>query len=499
MNSEKVTRFLDKTMWWGLALLALFSRFYFLENKPIHFDEGINGWFVMQMQSLGFYKYDPQNYHGPLYFYLLQGAESLWGRSLSVLRTVPAIFSFLSVMLFSYGILSSKSFQRAVALFILLSPAFIFFGRSGIHEMPFVSFQLLFALGVLRWLEKPDGKAMSLVFVGVWGLLLLKETFVITFFCWGLALLSLGWREIYCRWSWTRLKQAWTPAVRSLVLILTVSFILIYTGFLRNPMGLWDFVKALLPWLKTGVHGNGHEKEFFYWIKVLWQAEPLALVGVLVSFVGVFSSTLGLRMLSVFSLSQLLVYSFIPYKTVWCILTLVWGFYFVLAWYWVQAGRQIKILLSAVMMPALLWNGWSIYQSSYRAPIDMEHPYVYVNSTYQLSEVVETLHKAIEARPELREAPVQVGHREQWPWPWLMWPFKNVDYNLCGKKVNESALLYVCDIQDATVVDASLSSVYWKIAVELRQGKVDTVVYFRKAEFPEAPLSLPAELVGREK
>ena len=46
--------------------------FFMLTEKPIHFDEGINGWFSMKMNQMGFYKYDPQNYHGPLYFYLLK-------------------------------------------------------------------------------------------------------------------------------------------------------------------------------------------------------------------------------------------------------------------------------------------------------------------------------------------------------------------------------------------------------------------------------------------
>jgi predicted membrane-bound mannosyltransferase len=56
-----------------ITLLALiFFRFYDLNLRPIHHDESVNGWFVDGMFKNGFYNYDPNNYHGPLYFYFLK-------------------------------------------------------------------------------------------------------------------------------------------------------------------------------------------------------------------------------------------------------------------------------------------------------------------------------------------------------------------------------------------------------------------------------------------
>ena len=51
--------------------LAAGLRLYWLAGRPPHFDEGVNGWFTDQMQKIGYYKYDPTNYHGPLHFYVL--------------------------------------------------------------------------------------------------------------------------------------------------------------------------------------------------------------------------------------------------------------------------------------------------------------------------------------------------------------------------------------------------------------------------------------------
>lgn len=493
MKSAKVTNFSTVFLWLALLFVAMFTRFYDLANKPIHFDESINGWFVMQMQSMGYYKYDPNNYHGPLYFYLLHFFEFLWGRSLEVLRTVPAVFGVFSVMLFSFGALSSKSVLRWMMFFVLLSPAFIFFGRSGIHEMPFVFFQLVMALGLLRWLENQDGRALGYMLVGLWGMITLKETFAITLVGFALAFLSLGPKQWPALFSWQKIKEAWNPRLTVLSLVLLLLFVQLFTGFFKNWAGLADFVKAFLPWAKTGVHGKGHEKEFLYWIQVLWQAEPIVLLGVLLSLWGVLSKDKMFRFMSVFSLSQIIIYSLIPYKTVWCVLSLVWGFYFVIAF----ALTKIVHLRWAVLLLSV-FSVNSAYTSVYQHPVKMEHPYVYVNSTYDLVTLYNGIMETARSHPEILKGLVQIGLKEQWPWPWLLRSFQGFDYNLCSKRLNENALLYICDLSDASVVDYEVSEPYWKLKMVLRQSKEPSLIYLKKSAFPEVSFQDEAEVVGEE-
>ena len=71
---------------WAIVALGALLRLLLLGIKPPHFDEGINGWFVDQMRRTGFYRYDPTNYHGPLHFYILFLAQSLFGRHIWALR-----------------------------------------------------------------------------------------------------------------------------------------------------------------------------------------------------------------------------------------------------------------------------------------------------------------------------------------------------------------------------------------------------------------------------
>lgn len=502
MKLIKVTHFSQRALWLGLLLAALVTRFVFLDNKPIHFDEAINGWFVNRIHQLGLYKYDPNNYHGPLYFYFLFWVETWWGQSLQVLRAVPAVFSVLSVLVFALPAVRSRGMLNSMAVLVLISPAFIFFGRSGIHEMPFVFFQLVMALGLLRWMEKPDAKAWVLFLSGLWGMVCLKETFVITLFAWVVGFVSLGWARLKILFSWETLKQGWNVRVSLVMAGLLVLWLALFTGFFKDLSGIVDFFRALLPWLKTGVHGQGHEKPVFYWLKTWLEAEPLVLLGVIVAVFGVFSQRPGLRVLSVFSLTQLLVYSLIPYKTVWCALSMVWGFYFVLALKaqellqesarWKTRGFGVV----AVVLAAL--NLSSVVASTYRRPMDLNHPYVYVNSTYELTWLSQKIVRTLNEMPSTGKGPyvVQIGMKEQWPWPWLLRDQKGVYYELCAKRYLSDALVYFCDHSDAEVFETLLNAEYWKISIVLRQFKEASVVYLKKTDFDISDYTGPVQVVG---
>lgn len=501
MKTWKVThiKFVSASVFlWLLVLsVALVSRFYGITNKPLHFDESINGWFSWQMNFVGYYKYDPTNYHGPLYFYLLQWFQNTWGRSLESLRALPAVFSVMSVMLFTYSASRRPFIERWMIVFLLFSPAFIFFGRSGIHEMPFVFFQLILFLGVLRFLQLKDAKGLGLLLVGLFGMLTLKETFVLTLAGLFLGLLSLGLQEFKQTVSWSQTRLVWNRSLTALTGLLFVFFLQLFSGFFKDLPGVFNFVKAFLPWLKTGTHGNGHEKPFYYWLQVFWQAEPLALAGVLVAVFAVFSKDKLWRFVSVFSLSQLAIYSFIPYKTVWCILSIVWGFYFVLA---VCAERiwlfpRWRNLFLGIVFILTLFNMRSNYQSVYKVPIDFAHPYVYVNSTLDYARLEDLIIQQARQTPLLMFEPIQVGMIEQWPWPWVLSYFAAVDYHKCSVETAPSKAIYFCDQIDERALESRLVGTYWKFHLVLRQTREASAIYLNTKFFPEVPFE-GAYLVG---
>src|ERR1700743_1955566 len=70
----------------AILTLALALRVAWLPDKAGQFHEGVNGFFVDQITSRGFYHYDPTNFHGPFHFYALFVSQTLFGRSLWALR-----------------------------------------------------------------------------------------------------------------------------------------------------------------------------------------------------------------------------------------------------------------------------------------------------------------------------------------------------------------------------------------------------------------------------
>ncbi len=148
-----------------VLVAAAALRLVALNMKPMHHDEGVNGFFLMNLLKQGTYHYDPSNYHGPtLYFltlplaYIADGLRVLdsW-----VLRLVTVAFGVGTVWL----VLALRRYVGAVgalagAALVAASPACVFYSRYFIHEALFVFFTLGMVVAALRFYEaKPHAGA----------------------------------------------------------------------------------------------------------------------------------------------------------------------------------------------------------------------------------------------------------------------------------------------------------------------------------------------------
>jgi len=156
---EKQPQILSDKVWLAcglvIAALAAFVRFYDLALKPLHHDEGVNGFFLTTLFREGAYKYDPANYHGPTLYYIALAFAKVFGLETVSVRASVAVFGVLTVILVLYlrkylGSIGSL----AAALFIALSPGLIFISRYFIHETFFVFLSLGLVLAVLLFVEK---------------------------------------------------------------------------------------------------------------------------------------------------------------------------------------------------------------------------------------------------------------------------------------------------------------------------------------------------------
>ncbi|HEX8131228.1 MAG TPA: hypothetical protein VF527_19170, partial [Pyrinomonadaceae bacterium] len=142
----------------AVLVVAALVRVYQLELRPMHHDEGVNGFFLNNLIRTGIFRYDPTNYHGPTLYYftlpLTYAAERLQMYGTWTVRYLPLIFGMASVWL----VLGLRRYIGRVGALsagalLALSPGFVFFSRYFIHEMMFVFFTLGLVVAALRFYE----------------------------------------------------------------------------------------------------------------------------------------------------------------------------------------------------------------------------------------------------------------------------------------------------------------------------------------------------------
>jgi uncharacterized protein (TIGR03663 family) len=513
--SKKSLNHKEKTshLWWSVLFTSIFVvaswalRFYLLRNKPVHFDESINMWFVQRIWEDGFFRYDPTNYHGPLLFYLIHAVQLFTGDDFISTRVVASLFSVATLWLLWWGPQKDRAAFRWAAVFLLLSPAMGFYGRSGIHESAFVCFQILTFVS-FHWLVSKRYSQFWYTFTaGVFGMMALKETFVILVLALIPSAAALLW-SLRNKWNWQTEFAALLTSLKSRSVSLAVAmialfFVGLYSGFGANPKGLADFFIALMPWLKTGVQGNGHEKEFLHWTKFMAKYEFVILVGFVVALIVGALDRFSVKSRWIFfyglvAFFNWLIYSLIPYKTPWCLISVLWPFAIVagfgleeLSERWGKKKWPAATVMTMLGLLALPQEKIA-YDIQFRDPIEMDHPYVYVNSTYEFKDFVDQFLGLAKEDPLLRERPVQIATGESWPLPILLSSFAVLNYQKVQTEVATNAALYFIDDSDETFMDQALASLgrrsaYKKFTLSVRQGRADVIVYLDKELWARRP------------
>ncbi len=296
----------------GLAILlvAAILRIYALEMKPMHHDEGVNGFFLGNLLRQGIYKYDPTNYHGPTLYYLTLPSVALLGLNTFAVRLVTALFGVATVGLMFYlrRYIGTVGALAAAAL-VAVSPGAVYYSRYFIHETLFVFCTVALVVAALRYRE--TGEALYLLLASAFTALMFatKET---AFISTGVLILAtaVAWGWVYA----TRRSEldtagrnrgkshvgkkfnggetsagagAWrerfgNPVQVGLLLGAALALfvfvnVLFYSSFFTNAKGVNDALETFKVWTKTGT-SDFHKKDFNTYIWWLVQEELPVLV-----------------------------------------------------------------------------------------------------------------------------------------------------------------------------------------------------------------------------
>src|SRR5689334_7291867 len=142
---------LEQCLYLALFALALLAHMYALGDGALHHDETHHANYSWRLfQGLGFF-HDPL-LHGPFLYHINALFFFLFGDNNATARLGPALFgSALVVMPYLLRRELGRGAALLAALYLLISPAYLYWGRHIRHDMYGVTFELLAFISIVRY------------------------------------------------------------------------------------------------------------------------------------------------------------------------------------------------------------------------------------------------------------------------------------------------------------------------------------------------------------
>lgn len=497
-----------------ILLLAALLRLAALDLKPPHFDEGVNGWFADQISDIGYYNYDPTNYHGPLHMYAVFLAQRLLGRDIAVLRLPAVLASLLAVWLtLRLGRFVGANAARWAAAAMAVSPACVFYARYSIHESWLLAFLLLTAWGILELWKNGTRAGLYALAGGIAGMIVTKETYFIHIGCFALAGLCLAaWQWLAPSrpgTAWSARKWTW-PQLSWTVFLSLFAIVFLYSGTFLHWAGIAGLWETYAAWGKTGMEQSGHAKTTYdlftihsfgngaklifnyYWIALMARYEWPALIGLAACLRLLWPSPAQLRYLAIYGVGALLAYSLIPYKTPWLLLVLLWPFFLTFGTLVDELTRSLPASRTISAAPAFAASAcvalsmMASLRLNFVRYDDPQEPYVYVQTSRQIHRLVDPVFALVRRDPIQKQMDGQLILDSYYPLPWIFGDMALISYLNDGQVPTETTADFIAtEKSKADRVEKLLKEPYYRREFRLRDAQEDCVAWFRASLFHE--------------
>ena len=261
----------------ALFLLGLCIRMIFPELRIFHIDEAIHAWMSYELSVHGTYIYDPK-YHGPLLYYLMAAAFSIFGDNETIARLIPGIAGACLVpavyVLYKLSFLS-KNQSLIIALCIAISPNLVYFSRFLRHDIFQLLFIFLCIVCIFAYLKRE--KWYFALFSGVFVAcaLCLKEevpatlAIIFSFFC---IMFLLGKLRLPKTW-----KRDGVLALAALICFVCA----FYSSFFTHPEMLFQAASmGLSHWLGIQAECRLCGPPYWYFLMLLLYELPILVLGI---------------------------------------------------------------------------------------------------------------------------------------------------------------------------------------------------------------------------
>jgi predicted membrane-bound mannosyltransferase len=209
-------------------------------------------------------------------------------------------------------------------------------------------------------------------------------------------------------------------------------------------------------------------------VRALWPARP-----------GMLGRSILLRFLAFYSVGLMLIYSAIPYKTPWCLLSFWHGMILLAgvgAVAMVRLGPQLwmrYIVAAILVVPAgqLAFQAWRI---NFKYVADARHnPYLYSMPGADFLRLVNRVEELAKVSPARGKMFIRVVSSDCWPLPWYLRGFERVEYWNTSSGRDPFAEVVIGKAADGDL-EARLGGDFVGESFGLRRGVVMTVYVEKK-------------------
>lgn len=439
-------------LWLALLIIAgtIASRIAQWELRPFHTDEAVQAFQTWKLIKGEGYRYDPTDKHGPSLYYGTQAVAKIfrWDPALLEERNFRAIslsggVCLIMLLLACWRRYLGEGTTLIGSLFIAIAPLTVLYHTYFVQEAWFCLFSWLLLDAALRYCG--DTQKTTAVWIGIWAgaMQVTKETSVLHFATIAFAV-AVARREELKRILFDR-RRLKCYAIDAL-LVFTVAgiiYTIFYTSFFTHSAGLLDGITTYFHYADRA-EGAGHAAPWHAYLGIFlphvregvrWGELSLLLAaGIGVAHIVLKRSKAPhIAAAAYFSISLFALYSAIPYKTPWLLLTPYVGLCLIAGYGITETWRTfpnwpIRIAITSLCAAVAAELFVREQNALHRFAGDARVPYFYQQTSPQFPLLVQQLESERKKNSGHTPSVLVCSPDHAWPLPWYLRNWDRVGY-----------------------------------------------------------------------